>query len=155
MDRYTSVHPKTVKPIPFEQGPKSVITFPSGEQLLPERGHYQITGLAWSGGGSIRKVEVSTDGGKTWKGAEIQSAIHRIAHTRFGIDWNWDGEECVLMSRCTDDLGQVQPTAAEFARYFNWTADYLFAHPGTLTGHNNYILPWKVGRDGKVQNGLV
>jgi sulfane dehydrogenase subunit SoxC len=155
MDRYTSVNPKTVKPIPFEQGPKSVITFPSGEQQLPERGHYQITGLAWSGGGAIRKVEVSTDGGKTWKGADIQSAIHRIAHTRFGIDWNWDGQECVLMSRCTDELGQIQPTAAEFARFFNWTTDYLFSHPGTLTGHNNYILPWKVGRDGKVQNGLA
>jgi hypothetical protein len=59
------------------------------------------------------------------------------------------------MSRCTDELGQVQPTAAEFARYFNWTTDYLFSHPGVLTGHNNYILPWKVDRDGKVQNALA
>jgi len=153
--RYTSVDPKSVKPLPFIQGPKSVITFPSGEQQLPERGHYQISGLAWSGGGAIRKVEVSTNGGKTWKGAEIQSAIHRMAHTRFGMDWNWDGEECVLMSRCTDELGQAQPTAAEFARFFNETTDYLFAHPGTMTGHNNFILPWRVDRDGKVHNGLA
>jgi len=153
--RYTSVDPKSVKPLPFIQGPKSVITFPSGEQQLPERGHYQITGLAWSGGGAIRKVEVSTNGGRTWKTAEIQSPIYRMAHTRFGMDWNWDGEECVLMSRCTDDLGQVQPTAAEFARFFNETTENLFAHPGVMTGHNNFILPWKVDRDGKVQNGLA
>jgi sulfane dehydrogenase subunit SoxC len=153
--RYTSVDPKSVKPLPFIQGPKSVITFPSGEQQLPERGHYQISGLAWSGGGAIRKVEVSINGGRTWKTAEIQSPIYRMAHTRFGMDWNWDGEECVLMSRCTDDLGQVQPTAAEFARFFNETTENLFAHPGVMTGHNNFILPWKVDRDGKVQNGLA
>ena len=153
--RYTSVDPKSVKPLPSIQGPKSVITFPSGEQQLPERGHYQITGLAWSGGGAIRKVEVSTDGGRTWKNAEIQSAIHRMAHTRFGMDWKWDGDECVLMSRCTDDLGQVQPTAAEFARFFNETTENLFAHPGVMTGHNNFILPWKVDRDGKVHNALA
>ena len=153
--RFTSVNPKSVKPVPFIQGPKSVITFPSGEQQLPERGHYQITGLAWSGGGAIRKVEVSTDGGKTWKNAEIQSAIHRMAHTRFGMDWQWDGDECVLMSRCTDDLGQIQPTAAEFARFFNETTEALFAQSLAMVGHNNYILPWKVDRDGKVQNGLA
>lgn len=153
--RYTSVDPKSVKPLPFIQGPKSVITFPSGEQQLPERGHYQISGLAWSGGGAIRKVEVSINGGRTWKTADIQSPIYRMAHTRFGMDWNWDGEECVLMSRCTDELGQVQPTAAEFARFFDETTENLFAHPEVMTGHNNFILPWKVDRDGKVQNGLA
>ena len=47
----------------YPGGPKSVITFPSGAQKLPERGWYEITGLAWSGGGAVRKVEVSTDGG--------------------------------------------------------------------------------------------
>ena len=50
-------------------GPKSVITFPSGGQKLPGRGFYQITGLAWSGGGAVRRVEISTDGGRTWKDA--------------------------------------------------------------------------------------
>ena len=34
----------------------------------------QITGLAWSGGGAVRKVEVSTDGGQTWKEAKLQLA---------------------------------------------------------------------------------
>src|SRR6476660_5291395 len=46
-------------------GPKSVITFPSGGHQLPERGFYEISGLAWSGAGAIRKVEVSTDGGQS------------------------------------------------------------------------------------------
>jgi sulfane dehydrogenase subunit SoxC len=155
MDRYTSVDPRTVKPIPFEQGPKSAITFPSGGQKLPERGHYQITGLAWSGGGAIRRVEISTDGGRTWKDADIQSTVHRMAHTRFGMDWVWNGEECTIMSRCTDELNQSQPTAADFARFFNQTTEYLFNKQNTPNGHNNYILPWKIDRDGNVQNGLA
>src|SRR5437588_7291485 len=55
----------------FQIGPKSVITRPSGGQLLPGRGFYEISGLAWSGGGAIRTVEVSTDGGRKWNRAEI------------------------------------------------------------------------------------
>jgi sulfane dehydrogenase subunit SoxC len=144
-----------VKPVPFLQGPKSAITFPSGGQKLPERGHYQITGLAWSGGGAIRKVEISTDGGNTWKNADIQSAVYRMAHTRFGMDWTWNGEECTLMSRCTDELGQSQPTLAQFAKFLNQTPNDLFTKSTVPNGHNNYILPWKIDRDGTVQNGLA
>ena len=46
--------------------PKSVITSPSGGQHLPGRGFYTITGLAWSGQGAIKSVEVSADGGRNW-----------------------------------------------------------------------------------------
>src|SRR5437660_352049 len=65
-----------VAALTFRWGPKSVITFPSGGQQLPSPGFYQITGLAWSGGGAVRRVEVSTDGGLTWKDAEIRGAVH-------------------------------------------------------------------------------
>ena len=59
-------------------GPKSVITFPSGGQKLSGPGFYEISGLAWSGGGAIRKVEISTDGGKNWKDAELRTP--RLSH---------------------------------------------------------------------------
>ena len=72
-------------------GPKSVITRPSAGMTLPGRGFYEITGLAWSGGGRIRKVEVSTDGGRTWKDAKLQEPVLPKAHTRFRFHWNWDG----------------------------------------------------------------
>ncbi len=49
----------------FTMEAKSVITFPLGEMKLPGR-TYEITGLAWSGRGKIARVEVSTDGGKSW-----------------------------------------------------------------------------------------
>src|SRR6202451_1522806 len=86
-------------------GPKSVITFPSAGQQLSGPGFYEITGLAWSGGGAVRRVEITTDGGKTWKDAEFRTPLYRMAHTRFALLWNWDGKACELMSRCTDELG--------------------------------------------------
>jgi sulfane dehydrogenase subunit SoxC len=139
----------------FEQGPKSVIVFPSGGQRLPNRGYYQITGLAWSGGGAVRRVEVSTDGGHTWKNANLQDPIHSIAHTRFSLGWDWNGEEAILMSRCTDELDQVQPTLAEFARFWGATPEqFLSGSAGESHGHSNSIQPWGVKSDGSVYNAI-
>src|SRR5712692_4740114 len=80
----------------FQWGPKSVITLPSGGIAMPGKGYVQITGLAWSGGGAVRKVDVSTDGGKTWKEAKLQAPVLPKAHTRFTFDWAWDGDAAVL-----------------------------------------------------------
>ncbi len=133
----------------FELGPKSVITRPSGGQRLPGHGSYEITGLAWTGGGAVRKVEVSIDGGRTYKAAELQQPVHRYAHTRFRFPWMWSGEEAVLQSRCTDERGEVQPTIAEAAKNLGVTRDYFYE-----ADHFNGIQPWKVNRDGSIQNAL-
>jgi sulfane dehydrogenase subunit SoxC len=132
-------------------GPKSVITFPSGGQQLSGPGFYEVSGLAWSGGGAIRGVEISTDGGLSWKNTELRSAALPMAHTRFGYHWNWDGKECTLMSRCTDELGTVQPTRAEVAKYWNKPLDADFRVPGA----DNSVQPWRVAGDGSVHNGLA
>jgi sulfane dehydrogenase subunit SoxC len=131
-------------------GPKSVITFPSGGQQLQGPGFYEISGLAWSGGGAISKVEVTTDGGKHWQNAELRSPAFRMAHTRFAIPWKWDGKECVLMSRCTDELGTIQPTREQAGKFFGDA-------PGRerVRGNDNSIQPWRVSGDGSVQNGLA
>jgi sulfane dehydrogenase subunit SoxC len=135
----------------YQIGPKSVITFPSGGQQLLGRGFYEVRGLAWSGGGAIRRVEVSTDGGRRWKDAEIRGTAQRMAHTRFALNWNWDGTETELLSRCTDELGQVQPTRAQIAKFFNVPLDATFSVPG----NDNSIQPWKISSDGSVHNGLA
>jgi len=70
----------------FVMEAKSVITFPSGDQRLPGPGFYEIRGLAWSGRGLVRRVEVSTDGGKTWRDAGLQEPVLPLAHTRFRLD---------------------------------------------------------------------
>jgi sulfane dehydrogenase subunit SoxC len=138
-------------------GPKSVITRPSGGQRLPVPGFYEITGLAWSGGGIVRKVEVSTNGGRSWIDAELQRPVFPKAHTRFRVGWNWNGEECVLQSRCTDDREEVQPTLAQLGKIWGVGLDYFQAmSSATLDmGNFNAIQPWKVNSDGSVFNALV
>lgn len=128
----------------MEQGPKSVITFPSSGARLHSPGFHSIVGFAWSGGGAIRRVEVSTDGGQTWSDAQIQAPALRVALTRFQLPWTWNGREATVQSRCTDEHGQVQPTAAEHARF--WA-------PHTPP-HGNMIQPWRIASDGRVFNAL-
>ena len=133
----------------YQIGPKSVITHPSGGQRLPGRGFHEVSGLAWSGGGAITRVEVSTDAGRSWKEAEIQGTAHRMAHARFRLPWHWDGQETRLMSRCTDEVGQRQPSPAEVAEHFNAAPDPSYRVPGL----DNTIQPWRVASDGSVHNG--
>ncbi len=139
----------------FEMGPQSVITRPSGGQRLTGPGFYEISGLAWSGGGTIGRVEVSTDDGRSWMQAELQQPVHRKAHTRFRFGWNWDGRDTVLLSRCRDDQGWEQPSVAELGKILglDLSLNFFKERPGTVT-HFNAIQPWRVIRDGSVENAI-
>jgi sulfane dehydrogenase subunit SoxC len=136
----------------FEWAPKSVITRPSAGLKLPGPGYVEITGLAWSGGGKITKVEVSTDGGGSWKEATLQAPVLPKAHTRFNFDWAWDGEEAMLVSRCTDERGDVQPSRAEL--YKNWGIPEAEWKKPARAIHFNAMQPWRVARDGSVHDAM-
>ena len=125
----------------FEMDAKSVITFPSGGQKLRAPGFYEITGLAWSGRGRIEKVEVSVDGGQSWRPAALEEPRLRMAFTRFRYPWRWEGGEAVLQSRCTDETGYTQPGLEELIAVRGMNSNY----------HNNSIKPWKVAADGSVE----
>ena len=152
--RFLTPNPKTQRDS-YEFGPSSVITRPSGGQRLSEPGPHVISGLAWSGGGIVSRVDVSTDGGQTYHQAELTGPVLPKAHTRFVLPWNWNGEETVLQSRCLDEKGQRQPTEDEYAQYWNLTRGELYGTIQSQLGHCNWIQPWKVGRDGMVTNGLA
>jgi sulfane dehydrogenase subunit SoxC len=126
----------------FVMEAKSVVTFPSGGQRLPGPGLCEITGLAWTGRGLIRRVDVSTDGGVTWRRATLQEPVLPMAHVRFRLPWRWDGREAVLQSRCVDETGYVQPTLRELVRVRGVRSTF----------HLNAIQSWKVARDGSVEN---
>ncbi|HEY6255084.1 MAG TPA: sulfite dehydrogenase [Xanthobacteraceae bacterium] len=136
----------------FEWGPKSVITRPSAGLKIASPGYVEITGLAWSGGGVVRKVDVSTDGGKSWKEAKLQAPVLPKAHTRFNFDWAWNGEEALILSRCTDERGEVQPSRAEL--YKNWGIVGEIAEKPARAIHFNAMQPWKVARDGSVHDAM-
>ena len=124
---------------------KSVITTPSGGQLLLDKGFYNISGLAWSGRGKVTRVDVSTDGGINWRQARLETPVLSKASTRFNIDWVWDGKPATLQSRAVDDSGYVQPGYGQ-----------LRAARGTRSiYHNNAIQSWKVVESGEVSNVQV
>ncbi len=130
----------------FPMEVKSVITHPSGQQLLPElKGFYEISGLAWSGMGRIAKVEVSADAGRSWAPAQVHGPVLDKALTRFSIPWQWTGAASTLLSRASDEHGNSQPTRSE------WRNRYA-AHS---FNHYNAIQAWRVGRDGAVENSYA
>lgn len=124
---------------------KSVITTPSGGQVLLDKGFYNITGLAWSGRGKINRVDVSVDGGKNWKTARLEGPVLNKCLTRFNLDWIWDGKPGVLQSRAIDDTGYVQPKLNELRAVRGTRSIY----------HNNAIQSWLVAESGEVSNVQV
>jgi sulfane dehydrogenase subunit SoxC len=130
----------------FTMEAKSVITFPSGEMKLPGAGFYEITGLAWSGRGKIARVEVSTDGGKSWHLASLQDPVLAISQTRFHFPWIWDGTAAVIQSRATDETGYSQPTHQQLI------VERGPLESGSLFYHMNAVQSWGIAADGSVKN---
>jgi len=124
------------------QEAKSVITSPSGGQVLLDRGFHEIRGLAWSGRGKVRRVDVSTDGGRNWRTAKLQGPVLPKALTRFRIDWTWTGGPALLQSRVIDETGYVQPSIRELRAVRGTRSIY----------HNNAIQTWRVDPAGDVTN---
>ncbi len=128
----------------FVMDAKSLITAPAYPQRLDRQGWWPISGIAWTGRGRITRVEVSTDGGRSWSDAELQEPVLPMAHTRFRMMWHWQGEAAQLLSRATDESGAVQPTRAEFERVRGSGTDF----------HFNCIRGWDVEPDGSVFFGV-
>jgi sulfane dehydrogenase subunit SoxC len=137
----------------FQWAVKSVITRPSAGMEV-RRGYNQITGLAWSGAGKITRVEISADGGKSWKDAVIQGPVHTKAHTRFTFDWNWTGDEATIMSRATDETGDVQPSLAELSKNWGHSMEEWKKAEKPRAIHVTAIQPWKINRDGSISDAM-
>jgi sulfane dehydrogenase subunit SoxC len=121
---------------------KSVVTTPSGGQVLLDKGFYNISGLAWSGRGKIRRVDVSVDGGRNWRTARLGTPVLSKCLTRFNLDWVWDGKAALVQSRATDETGYVQPTYRQLRAVRGSRSIY----------HNNAVQTWLVQDSGEVKN---
>ena len=141
--RYTDLMPSgKAHQFTFVNEAKSVITYPSGGQQLLERGFYEIRGLAWSGLGKVKRVDVSIDGGKNWQTAKLQPPVLSKCLTVFRLPWQWNGGAHLLQSRVIDETGYVQPTIGQLRQVRGIRSTY----------HNNAIQTWKLEMDGKVNN---
>ena len=121
---------------------KSVVTTPSGGQVLLDKGYYQISGLAWSGRGTVKRVDVSVDGGRNWKSARLQAPVMHKCLTRFSLDWAWDGKPALVQSRAMDETHYVQPNYQQLRAVRGTRSIY----------HNNAIQSWLVQESGEVKN---
>ncbi len=130
----------TARLFSFLMDARSLITYPAYPVTLG-RGWVEINGIAWTGSGKIRRVDVSTDGGGTWTPATLQEPVLSKAHTRFRHLWHWTGGDAVIMSRAVDETGYIQPTRPD-----------LIASRGvsTVGYHFNPITAWLVRTDGTV-----
>ncbi len=129
----------------FPMEVKSVITRPAPGLVLKGPGFYEISGLAWSGNGSIRQVDVSADGGQSWAPAALQSPILPKAPVRFRVPWQWNGGPAMLQSRATDDTGMVQPTRVAFIAERGLRGVY----------HYNAIASWRIDEKGEASNAYA
>ena len=142
--KYTDLMPDgRARRFTWEMDAKSVITNPSPQAPITHgKGHTVLTGLAWSGRGTIQRVDVSLDGGMSWKTARLDGPSVSKALHRFYYEFDWDGSELLLQSRAIDETGYVQPTKDELRVARGVNSIY----------HNNGIQTWLVSSDGVVDN---
>ncbi|CAN5885791.1 hypothetical protein BH23GEM7_BH23GEM7_15520 [soil metagenome] len=74
----------------FVMDARSLITYPGHPKVI-RPGWVEIRGIAWSGLGAVDRVEISTNGGRSWEIARLQAPVLPKAHTRFCHLWEWDG----------------------------------------------------------------
>jgi len=126
----------------FPMEVKSVITRPAPGIALKGPGFFEISGLAWSGNGRIKQVDISADGGKSWAPAALTGPNLPMAPVRFRAAWQWNGAPAVLQSRATDETGMVQPSRAQFANDRGLRGLY----------HYNAIASWAIDAKGEASN---
>jgi sulfane dehydrogenase subunit SoxC len=141
--KYTDLMPDgRARRFTFAMDAKSVITSPSPQKPAPGSGPIVISGIAWSGRGSVRRVDVSIDGGRNWREARLDGPVLPLSLARFYVDMDWNGQEMMLQSRAYDSTGYVQPTKDELRKVRGVNSIY----------HNNGIQTWLVRANGECEN---
>ncbi|MBR0929914.1 sulfite dehydrogenase [Bradyrhizobium sp. 62B] len=142
--KYTDLLPNgKARRFTWSMDAKSVITSPSPQAPIRHgKGFTVVSGLAWSGNGKVKRVDVSLDGGRNWWPARLDGPVLDKALTRFYYEFDWNGEPLLLQSRVQDETGYVQPSKAELRKIRGVNSIY----------HNNGIQTWHVQANGEVEN---
>jgi len=91
---------------------RSVIVSPQPDDKVTSGKSFEITGVAFDGGKGIAKVDVSTDGGKTWQPATLnENNLGPYSWRRFSYNWTpTSAGTAKLMARATNAAGETQQT---------------------------------------------
>ena len=84
-------------------------------------GKLTVSGLAWDGGYGIRRVAVSTDGGKSWSDAKLGEDLGKYAFRPFSFGLTAKRGRNTIMVNATNAIGQTQVSQLIFnpAGYHN------------------------------------
>ena len=89
-----------------EMRPRAVIVAPLTDIRA---GRVMVRGYAWSGRGTITRVDVSADGGTTWREALLDTAASPAAWRQWRVEWTATPGTHELLARATDASGEAQP----------------------------------------------
>jgi sulfane dehydrogenase subunit SoxC len=132
----------------YQIGPSRSSRFLRGQQL-PGKGFYEISGLAWSGGGAIKLVEVSTDGGKKWNKAEFRER-HSVWPMPV-LPISGIGTETKRSSSRVARTRSVRCNRRAHRSPSSGTSPSM--KHSACQGLDNSIQPWGIAKDGSVTNG--
>ena len=109
--------------------PRALLVPPGSPDFMSRQrflraGPVLLEGRAWSGWGDVTSVEVSTDGGQTWRAADLEPPVGPHAWRRWTLGWEPTAGEYVVTARAADATGRSQPSEQPWNRggFANTTA---------------------------------
>lgn len=98
--------------------PKAAIARPGLNEVVPAGKPYTVFGAAWAGESKVAKVEISTDGGKTWNAAQLVGEVKPYCWATWRYEWKVPEAKgpASLVARCTDEKGTTQTVERDPAR---------------------------------------
>src|SRR5437763_16944522 len=108
IDRFVTQQTAANTPI-TEMVVNSLITSVAAGQKVTAGQAFEISGVAWDGGSGIARVDVSTDGGRTWTLAELGTDHGRYSFRRFRLVATPQARGPLLvMARASNRAGAAQ-----------------------------------------------
>ena len=94
---------------------RSFITSLSHGAVLPVKRPIEVKGIAFDSGAGIKAVELSQDGGRTWRTATLGQDLGRYSFRpwRLSVSFEHKGA-AALMVRASNRQGEVQPASADW-----------------------------------------
>jgi sulfite dehydrogenase (cytochrome) subunit A len=90
---------------------RAVFVTPESSAQLKKDSPVEIQGIAVDDGTGIRRVEVSTDGGRTWADAALDRVIDKYSWRRWRMNWRpAEARRYSLQCRATNAAGETQTT---------------------------------------------
>jgi DMSO/TMAO reductase YedYZ molybdopterin-dependent catalytic subunit len=99
-----------VKMVPINKlNPRSFVTNIKAGATVPAGKPLQVRGIALGGDAGVKRVDFSSDGGKTWHATQLGRDEGKYSFRQWHARFTPAKGDHTLMVRCTNSAGEVQP----------------------------------------------